>query len=563
MIRVAQKVVGIAGMPCALRVWGKGRVRVRVASWPSIVSPLAAEAVGDNQAALAFECRSVGSGRIELEVEDAQQRLQVPVAARVFRNKEFFVCLVQSSNVHVGWDPRPTAQYFDGQLVTFDTEEGYHAFQHARRVEGIFHGAGKPVTWLIDETVARENAPLFRDWHWRFGDDYALLPRSYFYQNKRNLNLQMTAEAVTELLAALRAQAEAAFAAVGHPYRTRVAAADQWVGAVGSNFVLAANALQLEGFWGIGYDHRECDTSMYHRGTPWDVYKPNPRNFRCPRAQGRLWCFQWTTRDILNTLAFSPNGSTVFSTDPDDVRHNLIADFQPDYYLRLLREYQRNMKWNDFFVFLLHQEDHDSHIEKSNDVLRTFIGQIQDDASLTFATLEEVSAWLNLKYGPNEHPRQVIEMQDPLTCRDLMREASRAGRAAPMFAENSEWGQYGTHLGYYGPDAMWIAREPEPVPAILYDYTKADIYPFAQDGEYPQERTPEIRGLRVEAGVGGAILHFDSSDAAENLPLVIWHPSEAVRALLPAYVEADAAVVVRIPRVSAGKNVLELRARKR
>lgn len=554
MIRVAQKIVGILGKPCRLRIWGNGRMRAKVAECPPILSPVAREASSEGEVSLQFQALAAGSGRLTLEVEDAEQRLHLPVAARVFRDKEFFVCLVQSSNVHVGWDPRPTAQYFDGKLVTFDTDEGYHAFQHARQVESIFHGAGKPVTWLIDETVAAENSQLFKDWHWRYGDDYALLPRSYFYHSKRNFNTEMTAEEVTSLVTDLRLQTEEALGSAGHPYRTRVLAADQWVGAVGTNFVRAANALQMEGLWGIGYDHRECDTSMYHRGTPWDVYKPNPANFRCPSAQGRLWCFQWTTRDILNTLAFSPKGATVFSTDPDDVRHNLIAEFQPDYYLRMLRQYQRNMRCNDFFVFLLHQEDHDSHIEGSNQVLRTFVSQIKDDDSLTFATLEEVAAWLNLKYAEDQHPRQIIEMDDPLTCREMMQQASRAGRLPSVFAENQQWGRFGTHLAYYGPEAMWIAREPERLPAVLYDYAKADQYPFAEDGEYLQEDVPAVTGLRWRIEGARLQITFHAGSEGVNLPLVIWRPPAEVRAAAPHAIETEAAVAVVVKRVMKGHN---------
>ncbi|HOM57674.1 MAG TPA: hypothetical protein PLG27_07995, partial [Candidatus Latescibacteria bacterium] len=128
----------------------------------------------------------------------------------------------------------------------------------------------------------------------------------------------------------------------------------------------------------------------------------------------------------MNTSYFRPTvGSTTFSTDADDIRYNGIPRFQDDYYARLLQEYRRNLSHHDVNVFLVHQEDHDSHIHGSNDVLEAFVDQVH--GMETFATMDEIAAWLNRRFAPEEHPYQLIEMDDPLTCHAEMQAASLVG----------------------------------------------------------------------------------------------------------------------------------------
>ena len=350
-VHYPQSIIGVIGKGATLVVRSTDPIRIEVLNAPEGMRPRATEATGTGNISLELTAQKrVGAGitRIRVTNTATTESEEVAIPTKVWGPRMSFICLVQSSNVHIGWDPRPMAQYYrrdDDELVMYPGDtNGNHAWVHARKLERIFHKHHTPITWLIDDAVAEEQAAQIRDWHGEYGDAVAFLPRSYFYFNKRNYNLTGSTD---ELIDTLRPQIRAlenAFAEHGWPMYCRTMGADQWVGSPGTRFVEAADALGFEGLWGIGYDHDTCDTSMYHKGTPWDVYKPRTGNFRIPGTGGSLWLFQWTTRDILNTSYFPARvGSTTFSTDADDIKYNGIPRFQNDYYARLLEEYRRNI----------------------------------------------------------------------------------------------------------------------------------------------------------------------------------------------------------------------------
>jgi hypothetical protein len=530
-----QKLIGLIGKDTTLTVRSNHKLEIELVGCPKNLTPRTNRVQGQGIIPLTFHTNGLAylPQVIKLKVTDleTEEKRLIDVPSRAFGEKEFFVCLVQSSNIHYGWNPEPTEQYFrknDDELVLFkDNSLGKDAFIHAQKLERIFHKYHTPITWLLDDTVALKAADLIKKWHWQYGDDYGLLPRSYFYQNSRNYNIEISAEQTTEIMNVLRDAILDIFTEANFPYYTRVMGVDQWVGSIGTNFVKAARQLGLEGIWGMGYDHLSCDTSMFHRGAPWDVYRPNPENFRVPGFGHPVWLLQWTTRDLLNTSYFTPNGATTFSTDADDIRSNRIHRYQDDYYARLLYEYKKNMAQNDFFVYLVHQEDHDSHIKESNQILENFLDQVHSDN--LFATLDEVVSWLNIKYKPEEHPWQLIEMEDPLTCHADLKRESLAGNIPPLFAQHIEWGDgpNPTHIAYYGADAMWITRKPSVIPFIYYHYPSAVTKPFSETGELPLTSVPQLSATQEfwQKGKNQAQLYisFESDRAFENLPWILWN----------------------------------------
>jgi hypothetical protein len=547
-IRYPQSVVGILGKgasftirtahKCVAHNCDAREIEVEVVSGPTGVHPRETVTRGTGTVEIELAARNrVDAGSLKIRVTDTSsgEIEEIVLPLKIWGPRMSFICLVQSSNCHTGWDPRPMAQYYgrsEDELVTYEGDSGgNHAWVHARKLERIFHKWNTPITWLIDDTVAKEQAGQITQWHAEYGDAVSFLPRSYFYGNKRNYNLTNTPEEVVEILRPQLEGVESAFSDAGWPVYMRTMGADQWVGSPGTTLVDAAKEMGFDAQWGIGYDHDTCDTSMYHKGTPWDVYKPRDGNFRVPDNDGRFWLFQWTTRDLLNTSYFAPRiGSTTFSTDADDIKYNGIPRFQMDYYARLLAEYRANISHHDVNVFLVHQEDHDSHIHESNRVLEAFVDQVHDTE--TFATMDEITAWLNCRYQPEEHPYQLIEMNDPLTCHAEMKKASMAGDIPSRFAENAEWAKGGNanprHVAYYGADMLWIIEEGENAPKIFYDYTKSDTYEFTEDGEYPTEQVPTISqvSLRTERSAGLLRLYvsFVSSDMAESVPVAMWQP---------------------------------------
>lgn len=530
-----QKVIGLIGKETTLKIYSERKIEVEIVGCPQCLQPLTNRIQGQGEVVVRFftERLSYLQQLIKLKVTDLEtgQKQLVEVLSRAFSEKEFFVCLVQSSNIHYGWNPMPTAQYFrtsDDELEIFaDENMGNDAFPHALKLAPIFHKFNAPITWLIDDTVASKAAKKIKNWHWKFGDDYALLPRSYFRHNFCNYNTEISTGQTTEIVAVLRDAIQDVFREESYPFYSKVMGVDPWIGSVGTNFVKAAQELGLEGLWGMGYDHLYYETSMFHRGAPWDVYKPRHDNFRVPGGSGNLWLLQWTTRDILNASYFSPNGAMIFSTDADDIRTHHIHQFQDDYFSRLLAEYKKNMAQNDVFVFTVHQQDHESHIATSNKILEKFVDQTHSDN--LFVTLDEAVSWLNLKYRPEEHPWQIIEMEDPLKCHSKLQKLANAGEISGILSRHPQWGDFANpkHTAYYGPEALWIARFPNRVPFIFYDYKKSEQSLFSETGEYPLEIIPEIEVIE-EQWLSTRLNHeyqliINCNQPFDALPWIIWN----------------------------------------
>lgn len=529
-----QKNIGLIGKETEVTILSEKKIKIELVGCPQNLTPLNNQVQGQGRLVLRFYTSGLSYHyqMIKLRITDLQteQKRLIEIMSRAFSEKEFFVCLVQSSNIHYGWNPVPTAQYFrqsDDELVLFKDENmGNDAFVHAQKLEPIFHKYSAPITWLVDDTVVSKAGAKIKKWHWKYGDDYGLLPRSYFYHNCCNYNTETSLDQTTEILTVLRDAVQDIFEEANYPNYTNILGVDQWVGSIGTNFIEAAQRLGLSGIWGMGYDHLSCDTSMYHRGSPWDIYRPKTGNFRIPGNSELPWLFQWTTRDILNTSYFSPNGATTFSTDADDIRSNRISLYQKDYYARLLGEYKKNMAQNDVFVFLVHQEDHDSHIWPSNRILENFLDQIHSDN--LFATLEEIASWLNLKYQAEEHPRQLIEMNDPLTCHREMKQEAKLGNIQDQYANHPQWGdgENPKHVAYYGTDSMWITRRPKRTPLLYYNYLASDQHPFSETGEYPLESLPKVTVIQEfwnkEKKQPEFRLILESDGEFDNLPFIIW-----------------------------------------
>jgi len=278
----------------------------------------------------------------------------------------------------------------------------------------------------------------------------------------------------------------------------------------------------------MGYDHFTCDTSMFHRGCPWDMYKPDRNDIKIPCTYpSDMWAFQWTTRDIINTVhtPTGASGSVVFSTDADDIRQTNILQKQKDYYTMLFREFKSNMKYNDFFVFLVHQEDHDMHFEEDNIYLNDFLKDIKGES--TPATLEEIVQWLNLKYPKEKNSTQVLSLKDILTCRNEV-QWGYGGVQKPENWDNYKEG-FPLHGAYFGSDAQVIVQKPLRKPIRVYDYGRR--YDISETDSYPEEYFGEIEVLEeayvMEAGVWRYSATILVETGCERFPLVLWdYPRE-------------------------------------
>ncbi|MBN2658996.1 MAG: hypothetical protein JXR86_18220 [Spirochaetales bacterium] len=457
------------------------------------------------KAVLCLEGQTPGRGILSLSLEEGT--ISIPYV--VFRERETFLALVISSNFHDGFDP---------ESYTFGSEDnpvsGHGYFKAKRTLGELYHSRNYPVTWLIDPVVARQASEDISDWHFRYFDDYGIMPSSFFNHNAVNYNLEKSPEETKAFLAEQRRETEKFF-----DFPTKICGIDQWVGSVGNRFARAASELGFEGIWGMGYDHFTCDTSMFHRGCPWDMYKPDPDNVRLPSASpSRLWAFQWTSRDLINTVhtPTGSSGSVVFSTDPDDIRQTNIMASQADYYNRMLAQYHRNRSRNKSVVFLIHQEDHDMHFEEDNRYLVNFLDHISEE--VTPATLEEIAVYMNLRHKADESSAQFMEMEDPLTCQKDVH-WGYGGVLKP--ADWTESG-YGTHVFYHDRDWQAVFQYPGIFPWRLFDYR-------ARRGRDEQDEMEalSLSGLTVpvvflDREMSILSLSFSSSLERDSFPLCFW-----------------------------------------
>jgi hypothetical protein len=442
----------------------------------------------------------------------------------VFRPREFFLCMALSSNHHVGFDPY--GYLFGGGPEDLELEGD--AWPKLRQLERMCHLRNLPVTWLIDDRVARKAAADISRWRLAHGDEYGIMPPSRIHHNAVNYNTERTVEETLQFVGHCKSATEQCF-----DFFSDTIAVDQFVGSVGTPFVEAARALGATAVWGMGFDHRTCDTSMFHRGCPWDTYRASGRNYRIPSGDGPgPWMFQWTTRDAMLSLRSpddGPSGAVIFSTDPDDMRNSHIMFEQPDYWHDLLLAYRANFPataapanggLNDYFCFLIHQEDHDCHHPENADLLRRFLDTTQGEA--TPATIGEVAQWLSLRYGADRHPAQALWMPDVLRCHD--RVAWYAGVHKPH-----DWpagtATYPPAILYYDELMMWCASEGDPLPWRFFDY--AARLPVAESEVYPEhDLRREVRITEQAAVLDGSRLVLRASVQAPPLqapvPVIFW-----------------------------------------
>jgi hypothetical protein len=576
-MQIPQVCVGIKGrlFPCTFKNASKDFIEVK--NTPPHIKFIKKEQVDDSQV-LWFEADAqIQTPTPYLSFYLTINKTDYEIPMRIFGDREFFVVFVLQSNVHEEWNPRDMRGFYinDPKLNKHSERRKMgllgpgiknHAFLHHigdeeelskmppefryKPLESILHGHGFPITWLIDQTVALSFRDYFIKWHQNYRDTMGYLPPSYTYHNTTNYNTAKSLEETIAFLHQVRTEWDAAFSqnpTAPLPIYARFCGIDQWVGSVGTNWIDAAETEGLEGIWGMGWDHRSCDTSMFHRGAPWNAYKPSKTQFRCvkPSDQKRtIWAFQWTVRDLVNTLPLSPFGSVCFSTDMDDIRGQkiLYLEQSPTYFWKLLQEYHQAMVQQDFghFIFLIHQEDHDAHFKDNNEFMERFASELKEaivnGAKITLATLEEITAWLNLRYAPEENNWQYIEVHDPLKVetRAAIQEKYFHTVARIYDPEDEEEIEailnqvypadknLPTTAAYFDETCLWLTQCPRHLPNQYYDYKDPNTIETKEDGELPMIELPQISNLVEEFSEKGYHLQFTASKAVKRIPWTIW-----------------------------------------
>ena len=158
----------------------------------------------------------------------------------------------------------------------------------------------------------------------------------------------------------------------------------------------------------------------------------------------------------------------------------------------------------------MHQEDHDTGFEENNVYWGNFLRSITEP--VTYATINEIAAWLNLKYNRAEHPAQCVLAHDELACPDAVQWVHGVVRP-------DDWGVYPPHIFYYDRDVQLAAEQGKRIPCRVFDYQKNISLAFGEI--YPEEELPEaaILSESLEGGIYTACIRVDR--AYRGLPLAI------------------------------------------
>jgi hypothetical protein len=611
-MKLPQFFVGIAGKNCPSTIKNIDVSQIKVDSLPLGITVPKIEQQNENSIIYFQIPQNVETPTDYFDVEIEANGKKHIVPMRIFGEREFFITFVLQSNVHTGWNPRDMRQYIEefrgsntvGYRKKIGTQGGPeisgHAFIHHigdeeqiqklgekyryTPLESIFHKRNIPISWLIDYNVAEDYKTKFLDWISQYRDSIGYLPPSYFHHNHFSYNYKKSAEETSQFIQETITKTDEVFQN-SNPIYSNWAGIDQWVGSIGTHFVKAAEDCGIEGLWGMGWDHRSCDTSMYHRGAPWNAYKPSKDQFRSvmlPGEKSKLWLYQWTIRDLVNTLPLSPYGSVCFSTDADDVKSQkiLFLERNPTYWWKLLVDYKANFDEQqlDHFVFLVHQEDHDAHDKDDNEFMELFadevVNALKSGEKYTIATMFEVTAWLNLKYKPQESNSQYLELHDPLSVstRKEIQEKYFMSIARIYDPEEEEeiqqlldehWpatANIGTTLAYFDQECLWLVGQNLRFPNYHFNYLDSKQKDVDEQGQLIMSKIPDITKIDEKFDENGYKLTFESNIEFTHLPWVLWKSNYDAKklALIPKdkiWKEGKEALVLKIEIISGMNSI--------
>lgn len=541
MIQLPQKLIFLAGETRSVKLRCDAR-HLAVTECPPSINLVNAPACTPDGWVLEF-CAGKRQAEtyetLRLRILTTTGEFHAAIPCRVLTRNEVFFCVVTTCNTHWGYDPSrmylcDVNPFKDWSKCSGDPLLFHgHSYPSSRFMAEAAHAYNLPMTWLIDHTVAKHHGSELVSFHNQFGDDVGVLPSSYFFHNAVNYNLDRSIEETTAVMEGTISGIQSGLSGGSWVPEIRVGGIDQWVGGLGSKWLEAARACGLRGLWGTAFDHVTCDTSIYHEGLPWDVYRMSRENFRYPSTKASdPWGFPWTTRDLVNSFYEYPGSSVHYSTDPDDIRHCGIMDNQHDYWDNLLAGLLNNSKHNNASCFVLHNEDHDAHRAWSQRYLLQFFSRLP--SSIVRATLDEVTQWLDLCYAEGEHPRQALELEDPLRCHDAVRSA----RAPQGFVPHAKWkiknGVNPNVIAFYDNNSRWMASEGSYIPEQLIDYK--DRNEFQETGVSPKIKLPVITKWKETAtndvATPEVTVEFESDRAMCHFPLILWNgtaPKGALR----------------------------------
>jgi len=216
----------------------------------------------------------------------------------------------------------------------------------------------------------------------------------------------------------------------------------------------------------------------------------------------------------------------------------IITQDKPHYLMELFYTYFKNMKYNDYSVFIISQDDHTAVDEVYNQYLKAFVDGIVDEnpPGISMATLDEVAQWLAIKYPDNEVPSQLFELEDPLipaTRAHVIEKIEEKIRQVYDPIDDAEFKQVlvehfpenrlPTHVCFFDRSMLFIGYQPHRLPVQMWDYRRREEWGIAEDGQFPLATLPKIT-IIDETMQGGYHMHLISSRFFSGLPWIVWNP---------------------------------------
>ena len=373
-----------------------------------------------------------------------------------------------------------------------------------RRMAGLAHKYGLPVTWSVNAMSAKEMQEELTAWHDEFGDDICLwlkpgelgpMPEEKRRYTKFGLPISSSKElyqwgSYDQIRKAIEKELAGVEEALSWAAPVRIAAnMDR-----STTLIKVLEDLHFDGLWGYLWQHRDTD-GLTDAGCPFNLFYTSNKSFKCPADYpAKIVGAHWFSYDMTNT--FHSRATSVFTNDPNDVLRAGICDGRKiDYWKQYFEIWVRNARWNDFLYYMFHQEAHEMAY---SDACREYTPEQIDNTALMMDEFFKFLANQDVKVVtlpqliksyktqindtiPTYFVSDQIKIDKPINYYDF----DFFNRPKPP--QDVEWPE---SFFYYDKECQMAFARPHATPVMLYDYTKQ--HETNQDSPYPEEALPEV-----------------------------------------------------------------------
>jgi len=346
--------------------------------------------------------------------------------------------------------------------------DGKTCLDGMRRLAGILHPRGVPVTWIVSPESAFFAREALTEWHAAHGDEVAveLPPLTGSFAEKKAF-LQDRRAQVQQVLP----WAEAVIAGGVH---------------CDPEIVPLLAETGFEGIWGFCWEQIEVD-DITDRGCPWGFYYMDPKDRLRPSESPGIVAVPWLSHDLLKTYhgGFAP----VYTNDPNDVARAGICSWEnTEYWDAFIDNYHNNTRYNDAVFLLQHQEAHEMECNARNHCYTE--EDIREAAIMLARHVDYLLKKPNVRVlslpDAVRHYRRIRPCTAP-SC--MLWENIPAARPNPDYTWNTPAGPWPKTFLYYDAGAQMIFVDGQVHPACIRNYAKPwDAVDYYREALVPHPR---------------------------------------------------------------------------